>query len=238
MNKILPIILVVVLSGCAATTNKLSVQTFIKVNKFPKLEQIQKAGTGDILVNNSTKEVSKGVTIKDDIIEEVLGGSFRYLAGDYTQYVEHENNTCYGPVPTIETSSFFSVSFERSRDGPAFCIGKLNETYLIFPSGLLAGGLVTEVKADFELHDIESKLKNNNFIRQLIYIGKEESNVKFIFKQASNNDEIPSYQMEVEHDLNKSNSFQLKGLDLQIIESDSNSIVYKVLNNFSIKDFE
>ena len=100
MNKLLPILLVVVLGGCAAIPTQIVIpDMYMKVKNYPELDKITTSSIGDTLVNHTYRNVSEGVSIMEDILFSYAGGDFRFYKGNYLRYSNYDGKKCYGPIP-------------------------------------------------------------------------------------------------------------------------------------------
>ena len=91
MNKLLPILLVVVLSGCAAIPTQIVIpDMYMKVKNYPELDKITTSSIGDTLVNHTYRNVSEGVSIMEDILFSYAGGDFRFHKGNYLRYSNYD----------------------------------------------------------------------------------------------------------------------------------------------------
>ena len=70
------------------------------------------------------------------------------------------------------------------------------------------------------------------FKQEFIFNGKSDNNAKFIYREYINNTARPSFNQEVQYDLDESSVVGFKGLRLDIIKITNTSIEYKVLQDF------
>ena len=230
MNKILPIILVVVLSGCAVATKSISPDYYMIVNHHPPLNKITTSSIGDTLVDHSYRYVGEGVSIKNDIVLDLaLSANIRYFSGNYFLSSTHESYKCYGPILGVLTDIF---GIKTKWKTVQFCVINKKEGLMIYGVGK------NRVEGKFKVQDLQSPLKDKNFKQQFIYNGKVDNAIKFIYREFSGNVARSSFQQDIQYDLNESDIIGFKELKLKVIKATNQNITYKVLNNFSLKNNE
>lgn len=228
MNKLLSILLVVVLSGCAIATQKITPEMYMKVYNYPELQEETTSSIGDTLVDHSYRYVGEGVSIQDDIVFKKIG-VFTFYAGNYFRYSNYQGNKCYGPL----TGHLIDIiGFRQNIGGGQFCVKNKNTAVLIY------GEWELPVQVKFKVQDLQSQMKDKNFKQQFIYNGKVDNAIKFIYREFSGNVARGSFQQDLQYDLNESDIIGFKELRLKVIKATNQSITYKVLNNFSVKDYE
>ena len=246
MNKILPIILVVVLSGCAATTSgsfQLMSSKKMKVFSFPSLGVETTKSIGDSLVDLAYRKVGKGLTLNDIVTDEWAYGipptvGVRIEPGTAFLSARDNSNTCYGMFSGVMIDTFLSLSYNSPmhicvRDKPL-----AGETKLYFIS---TGGIFTkrDFKASYKkIKDLKAPIQDNSFQQQFIYNGKIDNAIKFIYREFEGGMNRSTFQQELQYDLNESNVVGFKEMRLEIIEATNQSIRYKVIKNFSLKMYE
>lgn len=70
------------------------------------------------------------------------------------------------------------------------------------------------------------------FKQELIYNGRINTNLKFMYRELSGNYMRAPFTQEIQYDLKEGNIIGFKGARLEIIESSNSSITYKVLKMF------
>ena len=69
------------------------------------------------------------------------------------------------------------------------------------------------------------------FVSEIIYTGKKENNISFLFKQYyGGNEDRPSSQ-QLKYDLDKYNVINIKSLNIQILDATSGNITFKILSD-------
>ena len=85
---------------------------------------------------------------------------------------------------------------------------------------------------NFEKTSVES-LKLPSFRQQFIYNGKVGNNVKFLYREFSNNYARAPFSQNVQYDLNESKVIGFKGARIEIVEATNQQIKYIARSNFS-----
>ena len=231
MNKILPIILVIVLSGCASHS-KLVFERYSK--SIPPLNEITQNSLGETLVLLEDYKVAKGIKIKSEVIvTDLIKGEILVIPADSIayRYYESEEVICFGPF-----SSF----------GRLLCKNKKDESLIIRhcpPIDILGChnfiGIDETVtnQPEYIISNFPSK-DRKNFKQEFIYNGKVDNSIKFIYREFMNDFNRASFIQEVQYDLNESSIIGFKELRIDIIEASNQTIKYKVLKNFISKDHE
>ena len=228
MNKLLSVLLIFVLVGCAIATQKITPEMYMKVYNYPELQNETTSSIGDTLVDHSYRYVGEGVTIQEDIVFKHIG-QFTFYAGNYFRYSNYQGTKCYGP---IQGHLIDILGLRQNFGGGQFCVKNKNEAFFIWSD------LNIPTKVKFKVQDLQSQMKDKNFKQQFIYNGKVDNAIKFIYREFSGNVARGSFQQDLQYDLNESDIIGFKELRLKVIKATNQSITYKVLNNFSVKDYE
>lgn len=79
------------------------------------------------------------------------------------------------------------------------------------------------------------KLENPAFSQELIYNGRVDNSVKFIYREFSNQMARAAFSQEVQYDLELSNVIGFKGVRIEIIDATNSDITYQVKNHFKVQ---
>ena len=247
MNKLLPILLVVVLSGCAAIHDGsfTLVQPVMKMKtySFPTKDFNNTKSIGESLVDLAYRNVGPGFKLKEEVYDEWLHGipptvGVRVYPGKAFISSKDTNNICYGTFKGIIYDVTLSIEYPSPTHICVRTSPKANQSKLYLIS---TGGLSTrrDFVADYELiNDMKAPIQENSFKQEFIYNGKTGQSIKFIYREFEDGFNRSTFQQDVQYDLNESNIIGFKELRLEVIEATNQNITYKVLNNFSMKDYE
>ena len=71
-----------------------------------------------------------------------------------------------------------------------------------------------------------------NYVQELIYNGRVDNNLKFVYREFSGDMIRPAFSQTVQYDYNESKFISFKELTLEIVEANNQIIKYKLINNF------
>jgi len=71
-----------------------------------------------------------------------------------------------------------------------------------------------------------------NFIQEFIYNGKVNNEVRFIYREFSEDMIRPAFNQSVQYDYDDSKFISFKGLNIEIIEANNQIIKYKLVSTF------
>ena len=71
-----------------------------------------------------------------------------------------------------------------------------------------------------------------SFEQQLIYNGRVDNNLRFVYREFSNDMARSAFTQEVQYDLEESNIIGFKSVRLEVIEATNSKIKYRVLMPF------
>ena len=234
MNKILPIILVVVLSGCSSISISAKKIKFINT---PVLNDIKTVNIGDEVASAGQRSVNKGI-----IIEGKIYKPYSWLWGFKSEQqtallrFKRDNDDCYGPFSGIRLMDFDREAF--SGEDMNICIreNSINKKlYLYFYDGersMEQGDIDNKYKIVSEMLD---KNLDGKIFKKFVYGGKVNNLIKFYYREFLFSTESLSLQQDVQYNLDDSNIINYKELKLKIIKATNDSITYKVIENFKAK---
>ena len=71
-----------------------------------------------------------------------------------------------------------------------------------------------------------------SFIQEFIYNGRYEDNLKFIYREFSDDLARPAFTQEVQYDLGAGNQIGFKNLLIEVVDATNTNISYKVIQSF------
>src|SRR5690606_31770188 len=77
-----------------------------------------------------------------------------------------------------------------------------------------------------------SERKKGNYSRQIIYNGKSGDNLKFTYREFSDDMARPAFTQDLQYDLSESKIIGFDGLRVEILKATNTGIEYKILNDF------
>ena len=71
-----------------------------------------------------------------------------------------------------------------------------------------------------------------SFVQEFIYNGRYEDNVKFIYREFSDDWARPAFTQEVQYDLGTGNEFGFRNLLIEVVSATNTNISYRVIRSF------
>jgi hypothetical protein len=228
------------LAGCAAPIT-VTQTTRSEVIDFPEIGIEVTRGIGDRLV-------AKGVRVTGPAI----------LAIDYVKFGkavgEGSIMTC---AFTVAPGTYFKRGNYKMQSGNADCFGAASaqttladgSTNFNCPGQLFVGDICVDdddryffalgparhyLEQDFEKVSVTTGVVNSptNFVQELLYNGRVGDNLRFVYREFSNDIIRPAFTQEVQYDYGASQVVGFKQLRLEVVEATNTALTYKLLQNF------
>ena len=110
----------------------------------------------------------------------------------------------------------------KDKTSEPVCVGEFNNGGLV----IIKSGKVSFTKTKI----IDQN--NPTFQQELIYNGRHEDNIKFLYRELSNDLMRPAFTQDIQYDLKESNTIGFKGVRIEIIEATNRYIKYRVSKSF------
>ena len=227
--------LILILSSCASTPQLQPVNLVDKtLIDYPEKGVTVSATLGERLVAKGYKSDGPAIEIKEGVLENSTFGncavSNQTLQSKFISRTNPSNgDICAGP--------FFMTTTLDSGETNWNCPGEVFNAYICYN------------KEDDRFSREKSKKKNpmykdlvrivrkqvsssTNFVQELIYNGRVDNNIKFIYREFSEDMMRPAFNQTVQYDFNESKLISFKGLTLEIIEANNLLIKYRLISNF------
>ena len=239
MNKLLSLLLVVTLGACTPIPMKLIDPGFsMKIYNIPKENIVTKKSIGDTLVDSRYRLVGTALSLDENIFKENADTFIDYYIDKGIRFKKSSINgdTCYGEYEGTMHDDVLDIKYYINR--VYICIRnqpKANETniYWVFDH------VKNDTDASYRLiNNVEAPVQETSFKQKFIYNGRVDNAVKFIYREFDEGVNRSTFQQDLQYDLSESNIIGFKELRLEVIEATNQNITYKVLNNFSMKDYE
>jgi len=222
----------VIVVGCAQSLspNVKRVQSEPVVVNVPKAGEEKTGEIGDTLVSKTIKTEIEVIKVNNSV-DCCLALTFQ--AGTYEAMWEDNTGVYYGSlnnvlvsftgkgqnggyvIPFVSRNSQKNVTVWQGRVFDLHPTAKIpTDSYITFTRG----------KA--------TKTKEPFFKQELIYNGKYGSNIKFLYRELSNDMMRPSFNQDIQYDLNESNVIGFKGSRIKVIDATNRQIKYVVLKPF------
>lgn len=209
------LILLFVLSGCTTVKyNAESVET-VRVS-YPEVGEVVEARVGDELVK-------KGAIYEVDAL--VVHGlidrfSYKIPPGVYPSVGVGGGERFFSANGIVRgaLSDPYEALMVRDRNPSEVCV------VTVFGNSACYEG-------DFSVErEISESL--DSFQQTLIYNGRVGDKINIGYREFSNSRARPAFNNEVEYDLSESRYIGYRGAELEVIEADNRSIVYRLISNF------
>ncbi|BCO30733.1 hypothetical protein TspCOW1_08360 [Thiohalobacter sp. COW1] len=242
MIRLLALIAIVsILGGCASSPIKMGNYTHSQKVNYPEKGVSVIKGLGDRLVAKGTKTTGPALQVtqpiqfnKEENESSIMTCALTVMPGSYFKrgiyYKDNSNADCYGPVNYQVTLADGTTNWNCQGRTFVGDICSRNDGSYILVNSMASFPL----KQDFQyLNKGEKAVQyQDNFIQELIYNGRVGNNLKFIYREFSNDTIRPAFSQDVQYDLNESNIIGFKGLRLKVINATNTEIEYILLNNF------
>ncbi|MFL9834983.1 hypothetical protein [Chryseobacterium terrae] len=236
MKKILFIAVAASLISC--TANVANVQLQRRTYNEPAKNEVHTREIGDKLILQGEEDYQDAVritSISNDV--RLYNTTFPYSVGkilplsgqtaEYKMYflaneAKTKNSGYYGATNEIT----YGIAVRKSDNKPFVFINQV--------MGSL-GGLKTK---DVEGLSIENTTFTDSnckacFKQEFIFNGKVDNNLKFVYREYSENMARPAFTQDLQYDINESKTVGFKGLRIEVIKATNTQIEYKILSDFT-----
>ena len=234
MKSFIIFCLTLVLTSCGTTTSfeliNLKEKTLID---FPEKGITVIASLGDRLVAKGYKEDGPAYDLNEGLIVQnvILNCSFTNTSRQsyFVNKVNSNGDECAGPF--VLSTSLESGGTNRNCPGKTFskdiCYNKSKDIFYVnFPNQYkpIDSNLIQKTR--------KMTMAQANYVQELIYNGRVDNNLRFIYREFSGDMIRPAFNQTVQYDFNDSKFISFKGLTLEIIEANNQLIRYKLISNF------
>jgi hypothetical protein len=214
--------------GCA--TQRTRILPRLEIIDIPPLNSLEESEIGDTFVSKGKIYTYDGIELQNRVKH---GDGFILLKvtvepGDLTAQEEDAKWTYYF-APQNGVKTYDAILGENYRSGGLKISKQDAEKVSIFING--KGSVKPKPKPIFTAKTIRAYDKPS-FRQELIYNGISGDNVKFLYREISNDLMRPAFTQEVQYDLSQEMTIGFKGVRIQIIEASNTRLKYKVLTSF------
>lgn len=214
------------LAGCYAAP-QYNYSPIVTAISKPMINEVVTAYVGDELLVEGTSAKQDAIFVKQQISmglgAYVITPGYFAKTGDDANYYYYSIGGVKSAGQVQRSSNFVDAakSVSISKDGGRLCvINSLNTPNCI---GINTNSIL-QTSVDLPTQESSKKV--------LIYKGKKDGKLVIGYREFSSIVDKDLISNEVEYDLSESNKVNYKGAVLEIIEANSQSIKYKVLNGF------
>ena len=222
---------------CSCSSVKRVSQTRQNIS-LPEPNKVVSNELGETLIDKGFITTCPAFTIDDDVDAKHYGGmQIKLGAGTYAAWWEDAKNVYYAPADAnqiVLNHSSQVKDWEALGFSAGYAIRKEDNSLSPFIRVNLSFELVKfeDGKAPSFKKGHYQEIGKPTFRQQLIYNGKIDNDLKFLYREFSNNFARAPFSQEVQYDLNESPIIGFKGARLEVVEATNRKIKYKVLANF------
>ena len=198
--------------GCASIKQPAPKKSF--VNQLPDVGKIYTVELGSSVLKKTQGKTRLGVIILENIVWG--GGAEIYPEQKAKAAFIDEKYDYFGPLEGPLVGVYLGISKERSK-------------------AVLLWNDTTWSLKNYPKIEITDFVDDNSdfFSQEFIYNGKTDNNLKFLYREFTNNRIRGDFSQEVQYDINVSKEIGFKGARINIHEADNRKLKYEVLSHFS-----
>lgn len=214
----------IVLAGCAAVppSTFTPVEPTKQIKTYPEVQQQWTGDLGETLVSKTILNVVEGIEILEEIVWEVSNVKYTIPPQKLqkTGNFENGNMNFARPEAKVEGTNmcpFLSMYFTLEKKYYFWeCVWGRQLT--------IDSSLIKQAELEWE--------EPLAFEQQLIYNGRVDNNLRFVYREFNNEMARSAFTQEVQYDLQESNIIGFKNVRIEVIEATNSSITYKVGQHF------
>lgn len=237
MKKFSIIGLILILSSCASTPQLQPVNLVdTTLIDYPEKGVVVSATLGERLVAKGYKSDGPAIDIQEGVVEG--GYSFGKCAllnstpqSKFISKINPSNgDMCAGPWIFMTSTDSGETNWNCPGEGTTIsniCYSKISSKFYREKSDdqyPMNSNLIRLVRKQVS--------SSENFVQELVYNGRVDNNIKFIYREFSQDMIRPAFNQTVQYDFNESKFISFKGLTLEIIEANNQLIKYRLISNF------
>jgi hypothetical protein len=228
-------VLLLGLFSCSSTTLT-PLRSKTEVVDDPPLGELRAAEVGDTLIKYANLAYSPALLLKNDVKAKATGNyagmHVTLKAGILVAKYADATSDCYMSNEPVPVTGLFSANGPGMVGG--VCVDRQNpdrrRVLVILRNG--ANDFCNAVDP-IEVEKTTYVDKSApGFSQELIYNGKSSQNVKFLYREFTNEMARPAFNQEVQYDLNESHLIGFKGARLEVVDATNTNIKYKVVAHF------
>jgi len=200
---------------------------------FPEKGTTVTASLGDRLVAKGYKEDGPAYDLNEGLIVQnvILNCSFTNNSRQnyFVNKINSNGDECAGPF--VLSTSLDTGGTNFNCPGKTFardiCYSKSRDIFYVnFPNQYkpIDPNLIQKTR--------KMAIAQANYVQELIYNGRVDNNLKFVYREFSGDMIRPAFSQTVQYDYNESKFISFKELTLEIVEANNQIIKYKLINNF------
>lgn len=229
------------LIGSCATSKEWLVTPSYSEILIPELNVTVVSELGDTLVDQGHMKTRDAIVFNDDVEASTptslkTGGVNIFLGkGTYVAARQDETHTYYLPLDAkVRAITVLQQDIIETNSGSAgYAKSKIDGSLLPFSKILtIDWGTFNEGEPSYIEQTLQER-HSSSFRQQLIYNGRVDNNVRFIYREFSNDMARGSFTQEIQYDFSESKTIGFKGVRIEIINASNTQIEYKVQSHFN-----
>jgi hypothetical protein len=230
--------LILFFAGCSTKLDKLErVQAQRLKILSPDLNKSVVSELGDTLVDQGYSSTRTAINVLQDSNADYVAWNIFLGKGLYAGMLKDKKYIYYFPVDAEVRLSSWSVS-DGFADGHEVGIAvpaDTSEVYLLPWVNLTGSPEIAKFREGSPQYELTgaTETQTASFRQQIIYNGRVGNNLKFIYREFSNNQARAPFTQEVQYDLTESSTIGFKGVRIEVIEASNTQLEYKVLSHFN-----
>jgi len=237
LMKLFLLSLLLIFTGCKS---HYQVESKFSTINIPTLDTVHTVELGETLLDKGFKHtfpaISTNTTAKarDGLSTLILKG------GLYYAHIEDDSFVYYLPTNATKQTKIIDDlgnEGESARINIGLARDKRVGTFLAWHQLLIGSAPIKTFSISnnkdlsFKETEVDS-IQEPSFRQQFIYNGKIGNNLKFLYREFSNNYARAPFSQEVQYDFNESKTIGFKGCRIEIVKASNQNISYKVLKGF------
>lgn len=241
VRRVLPIVGVLFVSGCFTSPVKFGHYASTSTIETGRVGEVLTRKPGEVLVAKGTRTTTPAIRVlkatpfnKAEGEGSVWTCALSAMPGTYPQrgLIEQERGaaTCFGPVTIQMTLTDGRTNWN--------CPGKtwLGDICRSVEGGYFVALTATTAALEQQFENIQSATVavegEPNLVQELVYDGWFGDRLGFTYREFVGDVDRPSYSQGFQHHLADSTTVEFRSLRLEVIETGSSSITYRIVSGF------
>ena len=201
-------------TGCASTG--MPIASDLQILDYPKVGTITSANIGDTIIVKGVLRTFPTITTHEPLRALAYGADPHVI-----------------PAQTFVLSGMTSEFLIYRGAKHSLCEPVTGDSWKAAPVTAIEGACAFPVKSDVHVEKGKVQdIKAPNFRQELIYNGKSGTEIKFLYRELSNDMMRPAFTQELQYDLSESNIVGFKEVRIEIVAATNTDIQYKLLEHF------
>ena len=234
------------LTACASSPVALVDTTNTEVIDYPQVGEVVTRGLGERLVAKGIRVTGPALHVRSETQFNKKEGEGSIMtcaltvpAGTYFKRGIYDagkdtpsfGGDCFGPVQAILSLADGTTNWNCPGTivSAHVCRGRDDHYFLV-----TIGTVQIPLEQDFQNLNVTTGVieDTTNFVQELVYNGRVDNYLRFIYREFSNELARPSFTQEAQYDLSESTVIGFKDLRMEILDASNTEITYRLISNF------